>query len=126
MDAEPSDGASGREWSFESSLIRPYSLTGGRTRPSRTDFSMTSQVVAVAPAPAGEVDPELELILSLCARPVSVAEVASRSGFPLGVTRILLADLLDQGRVVVRTSDWERHRPDAETLRSVLERIRQL
>lgn len=126
MDAEPPGRESEREWSFESSLIRPYSLTGGRTRPSRTDFSVTSQVVAVPSAQGAEVDPEMELILSLCARPVSVAEVASRSGFPLGVARVLLADLLDQGRVVVRTSDWERHRPDAGTLRSVLERIRQL
>ncbi|MFE1166551.1 DUF742 domain-containing protein [Nocardiopsis sp. NPDC058789] len=112
-------------WSAESSLIRPYSLTGGRTRPSRSDFSMTSQVV-VSSVERREVDPELELILSLCVRPVSVAEVASRSGFALGVLRVLLADLLDQGLVVVHTSDWERQRPDARTLRSVLERIREL
>lgn len=122
MDAVPPQEG----WSFESSLIRPYSLTGGRTRPSRSDFSMTSQVVAVPSVSPVEADPELELILSLCVRPVSVAEVASRSGFPLGVTRILLADLLDQGYVMVHTSDWERRRPDAATLRSVLERIRQL
>ncbi|MFE9246098.1 DUF742 domain-containing protein [Nocardiopsis sp. NPDC006938] len=113
-------------WSAESSLIRPYSLTGGRTRPSRTDFSMTSQVVAVSAQERWEVDPELELILAVCARPVSVAEVAARSGFALGVLRVLLADLLDQGLVVVHTSDWERQRPDARTLRSVLDRIREL
>ncbi|WP_159940209.1 MULTISPECIES: DUF742 domain-containing protein [unclassified Nocardiopsis] len=116
----------GQEWSFEPSLIRPYSLTGGRTRPSRADLAMTSQVVAHAPAPPGHLDPEAELIVSLCARPLSVAEVASRSGFPLGVVRILLSDLADQGRVAVRSSDWARERPDAGTLRSVLERIRQL
>ncbi|MFJ9553369.1 DUF742 domain-containing protein [Nocardiopsis sp. NPDC101807] len=126
MSAVPPGEESPRGWSFESSLIRPYSLTGGRTRPSRSDFSMTSQVVAVPSAAPPEVDPELELILSLCARPLSVAEVASRSGFPLGVTRILLADLLDQGYVMVHTSDWERNRPDAATLRAVLDRIREL
>lgn len=126
MGAVPPGSEPGREWSFESSLIRPYSLTGGRTRPSRSDFSMTSQVVAVSMVPPDQVDPEVELILSLCARPVSVAEVASRSGFALGVVRILLADLLDQGHVRVHTSGWERRRPDAGTLRSVLERIRQL
>ncbi|MGW5878090.1 DUF742 domain-containing protein [Nocardiopsis terrae] len=113
-------------WSAESSLIRPYSLTGGRTRPSRSDFSMTSQVVAAPSVDAQEVDPELEMILSVCARPVSVAELASRSGFPLGVLRVLLADLLDRGQVMVHTSGWERQRPDAQTLRMVLERIREL
>ncbi|MEV2276916.1 DUF742 domain-containing protein [Nocardiopsis sp. NPDC049922] len=110
----------------ESNLIRPYALTGGRTRPSRTDLTVTTQVVAVPVVGGPDVDPEVELILSLCARPLSVAEVASRSGFALGVVRILVADLADQGRVVVRTSDWERARPDATTLRSVLERIREL
>ncbi|WP_150239842.1 DUF742 domain-containing protein [Nocardiopsis quinghaiensis] len=126
MEAVPPGWDPGQEEPFESSLIRPYSLTGGRTRPSRSDFSVTSQVVAVPSVSQERMDPEVELILSLCARPVSMAEVASRSGLPLGVVRILLADLLDQGYVTVRTSDWERRRPDAGTLRSVLERIRQL
>ncbi|MFD3683661.1 DUF742 domain-containing protein [Nocardiopsis sp. NPDC058631] len=126
MSAVPPGEESPQGWSFESSLIRPYSLTGGRTRPSRSDFSITSQVVTVASVEPPEVDPELELILSLCARPLSVAEVASRTGFPLGVTRILLADLLDQGYVTVHTSAWERNRPDAATLRAVLGRIREL
>ncbi|MFI6578551.1 DUF742 domain-containing protein [Nocardiopsis sp. NPDC050513] len=110
----------------ESNLIRPYALTGGRTRPSRADLTVTTQVVAVPVVGGPDVDPEVELILALCARPLSVAEVASRSGFALGVVRILVADLADEGRVVVRTSDWERARPDAATLRSVLERIREL
>ncbi|MBR8745344.1 DUF742 domain-containing protein [Nocardiopsis sp. MG754419] len=113
-------------WSTESSLIRPYSLTGGRTRPSREDLTVTTQVVALPSVALPELDPELELILRVCARPVSVAEVAARSGFPLGVLRVLLSDLVDQGRVRVRTSDWERRRPDARTLRSVLDRIREL
>ena len=87
---------------------------------------MTSQVVAVPSVEPGELDEELELILSVCVRPMSVAEVASHSGLPLGVLRVLLSDLVDQGRVMVHTSDWERHRPDARTLRSVLDRIREL
>lgn len=87
---------------------------------------MTSQVVAVPTVEPLDVDPELELIVSLCVRPISVAEIASRSNFPLGVVRILLSDLLDQGCVMVHTSDWERRRPDASTLRSALERIREL
>ncbi|MET9795303.1 DUF742 domain-containing protein [Nocardiopsis alba] len=112
--------------SVESNLIRPYSLTGGRTRPSRGDLTVTSQVVAVPSMGSADLDPELELILSVCARPVSVAEVASRAGLPLGVLRVLLSDLLDQGRVVAHTSPWEHRRPDADTLRSVLDGIRRL
>ncbi|WP_033302958.1 DUF742 domain-containing protein [Nocardiopsis alkaliphila] len=113
-------------WSAEPGLIRPYSLTGGRTRPSREDLTMTSQVVAVPSVEAGELDEELELILSVCAHPVSVAEVASRSGFALGVLRVLLSDLVDQGRIMVHTSGREHRRPDIRTLRAVLDRMREL
>lgn len=115
-----------RGWSTESSLIRPYSLTGGRTRPTRADLALGTQVVAVPSVEPTELDPELEAILSLCVRPVSVAEVSARSGFAPGVLRVLLSDLVDQGRVMVRSFDQEGHRPDADTLRSVLARIKEL
>ncbi|MBB6119894.1 DUF742 domain-containing protein [Nocardiopsis algeriensis] len=114
------------EWPPDADLMRPYSLTGGRTRPSRTDLALTAQVVSVPGSLPSGADPELELIVSLCVHPLSVAEVASRAGLPLGVTRVLLADLADRGCVVVHTSSWEYRRPDTATLRSVLERIREL
>lgn len=107
-------------------LIRPYSLTGGRTRPSRSDFAMTSQVVSVPAMASDELEPEHRSILHACATPASVAEVASRTRLPLGVLRILLADLLDNGHVMVHESIWQRQRPDVETLRLVIDRIRAL
>ncbi|UOE21858.1 DUF742 domain-containing protein [Thermobifida halotolerans] len=108
-------------------LIRPYSLTRGRTRPSRSDFAMTSQVVAVPTVtPPTDLEPEHHLILRSCAAPASVAELASRTGLPLGVLRILLSDLLDGGHVMVHESQWQRRRPDVHTLRTVLDRIRAL
>lgn len=113
-------------WSAESSLIRPYSLTGGRTRPTRADLALSTQVVAVPSVEPTELDPELETILSLCVRPMSVAEVSARSGFAPGVLRVLLSDLADQGRVMVHSSHRRGHRPDADILRSVLARIKEL
>lgn len=109
-------------------LIRPYSLTRGRTRPSRTDFAMTSQVVAVPSisAPIVELEPESRQILGQCARPVAVAEVASTTGMPLGVLRILLADLLDRGLLVVHTETVRSGRSRTELLRSIIDGIRDL
>ncbi|CAL9356324.1 hypothetical protein SUDANB121_00580 [Nocardiopsis dassonvillei] len=114
----PDDHAGGPD------LIRPYALTGGRTRPSRSDLTLTTSVVAVAGVV--EEDPEALEIHALCARPVTVAEVASRSGLPLGVVRVLLADLVDRGHVLARASERERRRPDEATLRAVLARIKEL
>lgn len=108
-------------------LIRPYSLTGGRTRPSRSDLTMTSQVIAVPSVePRTDVEPEAQRILAHCSHPLAVAEVASRTGLPLGVVRILLSDLMDQGHVMVYTSQWRRGRPNAEALRTIIDRIRAL
>ncbi|MGW9349731.1 Protein of unknown function [Nocardiopsis flavescens] len=105
-------------------LIRPYALTGGRTRPSRSDLTLTTSVVAVAGVV--DEDPEALEIHALCARPVTVAEVASRSGLPLGVVRVLLADLVDRGHVLTRTPERRRDRPDEATLRAVLARVKEL
>ncbi|WP_046471973.1 DUF742 domain-containing protein [Allosalinactinospora lopnorensis] len=107
-------------------LIRPYFLTRGRTRPSRTDFAMTSQVVATPQPEPVELGPEYQSILQKCAGPVSVAEISSHTHLPLGVLRVLLADLLDQGRIVVYESMWQRERPDTGTLSTILDRLRAL
>ncbi|MDT0330238.1 DUF742 domain-containing protein [Nocardiopsis lambiniae] len=114
----PDDHAAGPD------LIRPYALTGGRTRPSRSDLTLTTRVVAVADVV--EDEPEAREIHALCVRPVTVAEAASRSGLPLGVVRVLLADLVDRGYVMARTPERERHRPDEATLRAVLARVKEL
>lgn len=107
-------------------LIRPYSLTDGRTRPSRSDLSLTAQVVSVPTVEEPQVDTELREILALCVRPVPVAEVSARADLPLGVARILLSDLLDQGLLLVHESGATRERPSLDMMRLVLDRIREL
>ncbi|MBE2999441.1 DUF742 domain-containing protein [Nocardiopsis sp. HNM0947] len=107
-------------------MIRPYSLTGGRTLPSREDLPLDARVVAVPAVEEPHVDTELREILALCVRPVTVAEAAARVDLPLGVVRILLSDLLDRGLMVVDEVGTERERPSMELMRSVLDRIREL
>lgn len=117
-----------RFWSREpeAALIRPYSLTGGRTQPSREDLALDARVVAVPAVEEPHVDTELHEILALSLRPVTVAEAAARVDLPVGVVRILLSDLLDRGLLVIDAAGAERERPSMELMRSVLERIREL
>jgi len=81
---QPQDGA----------LVRPFYLTGGRTR----GYIAPDALVSRSAAP-GVPDLEVEhhRILDLCAEPVAVAEVAGRLRLPLGVVRVLLDDLVDAG-----------------------------
>ncbi|GAA4323367.1 DUF742 domain-containing protein [Streptomyces venetus] len=103
-------------------LVRPFTLTGGRTRPSRTDFTLIATVTAVDPQPVAAVrcQPEHNRILRLCAEPVAVAELAARLDLPVSVVVILLCDLLEAGRITVRAPRLvSRTTPDLDLLQKV-------
>lgn len=80
-------------------LVRPFTLTGGRTRPSRADFTLITTVTAVRSRPGGTgpAQPEHARIVRRCARPVAVAELAALLDLPMNVVVILLCDLLEGG-----------------------------
>lgn len=80
--------------------IRPYALTGGRTRP-RVDLEIETLIRTNDRgwSVLGEVGPEERRILELAAAPISVAEVSAHLGVVLGVARVLVGDLVAGGRV---------------------------
>ncbi|MFD5495770.1 DUF742 domain-containing protein [Streptomyces sp. GDS52] len=103
-------------------LVRPFTLTGGRTRPSRADFTLITTVTAVDPQPeaAARPQPEHTRILRLCAEPVAVAEIAARLDLPMSVIVIMLCDLLEAGRITVRPPHHvTRTAPDLDLLQKV-------
>lgn len=115
----------GEEW-YDDSLVRPYTVTGGRTRPSRYDLDLITLVVAIDPdTHARLVEPEHAQVLRACAYPMSVAEVAARLDLPLGVVRVLISDLIDWQYVIFRSS-WQPETPDLEMMQKVLDGIRNL
>jgi Protein of unknown function (DUF742) len=91
--------------------IPPYLLTGGRARPADESLELEAQVVATA---AGREDLarlhfEPRDIVRLCENPYAVAEVAARLGLHLGVTRILVGDLVLTGHLSVRRPEHDAH-----------------
>ncbi|MEU6534465.1 DUF742 domain-containing protein [Streptomyces sp. NPDC047000] len=103
-------------------LVRPFTLTGGRTRPSRADFTLITTLTAVDPPPPWPVRPQPEhvRILKMCAEPVAVAEVAALLDLPVSVVVIMLCDLLEAGRITARPPRLvSRATPDLELLQKV-------
>ncbi|GGZ27967.1 DUF742 domain-containing protein [Streptomyces poonensis] len=102
-------------------LVRPFTLTGGRTKPDRTDFTLITSVTAVDPQPDGGPRPQPEhlRILRLCERPVVVAELATLLDLPVSVITIMLCDLLRVGRITVRPPRPVSRTPDLELLQKV-------
>ena len=72
------------------------------------------------------LSPEHRRILKLCQRPATVADVASDTGLPVGVIRVLLADLIQQGRIKVLPGRPAGQQPSAQLLREVLHGLRAL
>ena len=101
--------------------VRPYVRTRGRTH-ARTDLRLETLVSIPSPRRPMD-DPEHRAIGELCDGPRSVAEVAALMGVPLGVARILIGDMADEGTLTVhRTLD--RLGPGSVPDRAVLARGR--
>ncbi|HEX2574989.1 MAG TPA: DUF742 domain-containing protein, partial [Aquihabitans sp.] len=64
-------------------------------------------------------------ILALLASPLSTAEISARLHLPLGVTRVVLGDLIDEGYVAVNSRSAN-GRPDLRLLERVLDGLQAL
>jgi hypothetical protein len=106
-------------------LVRPYTITGGRTPAEAERLDLSTQVKAVRPEqePVG-LGPEHSAIVRLCRHPVSVAEIAAYVKVPVGVIRVLCGDLIQRGLVITRSpSNRPAQAPDHETLQAVLDAL---
>ncbi|PYC85848.1 DUF742 domain-containing protein [Streptomyces tateyamensis] len=85
-------------------MVRPYTITRGRTAPERDDLTLiTVLTTAQDAAETGRrLQPEHRLILQRCRRPAAVAELAADLDLPVSVTKILLGDLIAQGLLLAR------------------------
>ncbi|WP_330337833.1 DUF742 domain-containing protein [Streptomyces sp. NBC_00557] len=117
--------------------VRPYSLTGGRTRFGHVLLVETFVAALEAPEERKEltsaplsagVMPEMRAIVELCRRMRTVAEIAALLKMPLGVVRVLLSDLADQGKIRVYGTGTGHGtgRPDRALLERVLHGLRRL
>jgi Protein of unknown function (DUF742) len=110
----------------EPNLVRPYTLTAGRTD-SRVNLPLEAPVETLASekAPRWPGNDVRGQILTMCVDSPSVAEIAARLSLPLGVARVLVGDLVTQGYLRVHatlgdsTTDDERRELIGRTLRGL-------
>jgi hypothetical protein len=108
-------------------VVRPYALTQGRTRHAGESFDLVATVKATrAFRDPGTLAPEHISVLQLARRQTTVADIASDVDLPLGVVRIILADLRELGLVAIGTPVVMAERIDKHTLREVLNGLRGL
>ena len=83
-------------------VVRPYTLTGGRTAP-KVELPVEATLRREGGGAGEPTDANLLRILEVCDKR-SVAEVSAHLHMPIGVVRVLLADLVVQGLVRVQAT----------------------
>src|ERR1700744_5721727 len=110
----------------EGNLVRPYTLTAGRTG-TNVDLPLEAPIQTLQAGLAHRWPPNdaRGKIIQLCVKSLSVAEISARLDLPVGVARVLVSDLVLSGYVRVHrtltehsTRD-ERHELIGRTLRGL-------
>ena len=88
-------------------FVRPYTITAGRTK-SAVDLPVeaTLRQQPALPGAVADLAAGAQRVLSLCDQK-SVAEVSALASMPIGVVRVLLGDLVEQGLVQVQATITE-------------------
>lgn len=87
--------------------VRSYTWTGGRTK---SNYQLEIEtLVSTSDSYRPEATPRMEhqTIAELCRRPRSVAEIAALLSAPIGVARVLLADMAELGLIHVHQTTTE-------------------
>ncbi|MFF3838181.1 DUF742 domain-containing protein [Streptomyces sp. NPDC001930] len=108
--------------------LRPYTITGGRTRHNHFHFTLITLVVTRSPDVAHpHLTPEAAQILELCRhRAIAIAEIAAHLDLPVSVVKVLCGDLLGDEKIIVQAPPSQSDRPSVELIERVIDGIRQL
>jgi Protein of unknown function (DUF742) len=87
----------------EGRLVRPYTMTGGRTG---ADIPMIALEALISATPDGYRSRsryrwEAAEIIEICRKETAVIELAALLDVPIGVVRVLVADLSGRGAVMI-------------------------
>src|ERR1700721_2589511 len=110
----------------EANLVRPYTLTAGRTETKvALPLEAPVQTLQAGLTHRWPADDARGRIIQLCVTSPSVAEISARLNLPVGVARVLVGDLVLSGYLRVhrtlteQSTRDERHELIGRTLRGL-------
>ncbi|MFK7918526.1 MAG: DUF742 domain-containing protein [Ilumatobacter sp.] len=108
-------------------LVRPYLMTGGRTAVDE-EIRLETQLQSTSHGlETGSHRWESAQILKLAERPIALVEISARLDIPLGVTRVLVSDLIKSKAISAqRPITTMSHKSHASLLEKVLDGVRSL
>jgi len=103
-------------------VIRPFLLTGGRTRPGQDGLRVETLIQATPRSATVALRFEASQIVQLCQYATSIAEISAALAVPVGVARVLVSDLISEGLVLV----VQRQELTLEMIERIRDRVRAL
>ncbi len=103
-------------------FVRPFIMTGGRTRSDRRDLRVETMLQSTVDIVPMDLHSEQELVLRLCVEPQSLAEVAAKLGLVLGAATVIASDLIAQELLDVHHTDPVEI--ELDMLTKMIERVR--
>lgn len=117
MSATGTSGGAGHDF------VRPFIMTGGRTRAERRDLRLETMLQAAGEPPV-DLPSEQAALVRLCRAPQSVAEVGAKLGLVLGVVTVIAGDLIGRGLLEVHHTDPVEI--ELDVLTRMIERVRSI
>jgi Protein of unknown function (DUF742) len=103
-------------------LLRPFAMTGGRARRRHDQIEVEALAATTWLGETTRAQAlEQRSIALLCREPQSIAEISALMRLPLGVVRVLVGDMADQGLLELHRPGQSGVRPDRN--RDLLERV---
>jgi len=103
-------------------VIRPFLLTGGRTKPVQEGLRVETLIHARPRSATAVLRFEHRQIVQLCREPTSLAEISAALRVPFGVARVLVSDLVADGSVIVT----QREELSIQLIERIRDRVRAL
>ncbi|MEV5829330.1 DUF742 domain-containing protein [Spirillospora sp. NPDC052242] len=107
-------------------VVRPYTLTRGRTRLRDDTLDLISVLEATGVPARTRLAPEHRRLLEICRRSITFADLTSEIDLPVGVVRVLVDDLRDENLLRVLKPTPAGDVPDELVLRKLLNGLRAL
>ena len=114
--------ADGSPDDYDDVVIRPFLLTGGRTRPAQEGLNVETLIQSHPGALTPGLRFEARQIVEATQFATSLAELAAKMRVPIGVARVLVSDLIAEGFVTM----VERGELSVQLLERIRDRVRAL
>ena len=105
------------------SEVRPYTLTGGRTRSTAGELPMETLVESLATVTSGRTPEERDILALATSSYTSIAELSAHTKLPMGVVRVLVGDLEAAGLLYVHGLSTANEVPSPLAATTLLESV---